>query len=146
MTSLGILQKISLRSLAAHKLRFLMTMLAVVLGTTFIAGGFILTASLSKAFDDITAGQYEGADIVLNTTPDHPLTLDMAEEIAARHAALGLDDPVGQQYLAYLAGLVLDRRDAQWVRYRINSDLPPSLARLVEAALERPIIVMERAA
>ena len=44
------------------------------------------------------------------------------------------------------AGLVLDRRDAQWVRYRINSDLPPSLARLVEAALERPIIVMERAA
>ncbi|NLX10025.1 MAG: ABC transporter permease [Chloroflexi bacterium] len=29
-----------------------------------------------------------------------------AEEIAARRAALGLDDPVGQQYLAYLAGLV----------------------------------------
>lgn len=57
MTSLGILQKISLRSLAAHRLRFLMTMLAVVLGTTFVAGGFILTASSSKAFGDITSGQ-----------------------------------------------------------------------------------------
>ena len=44
------------------------------------------------------------------------------------------------------AGLVLDRRDAQWVRYRISPELSPSLARLVEAALERPIMVTERAA
>jgi ArsR family transcriptional regulator len=44
------------------------------------------------------------------------------------------------------AGLVVDRRDAQWVRYRINPDLRPSLARLIEAALERPIMVTERAA
>ncbi|WP_155046176.1 ArsR/SmtB family transcription factor [Paracoccus shanxieyensis] len=41
---------------------------------------------------------------------------------------------------------VLDRRDAQWVRYRISPELSPSLARLVEAALERPIMVTERAA
>lgn len=84
MSSLSILRTLSLRSLAAHKLRFLMTMLAVVLGTTFVAGGFILTASLSKAFDDITSGQYDGADVVLISTPEHPLTLDMADEIAAR--------------------------------------------------------------
>ena len=44
------------------------------------------------------------------------------------------------------AGLVLDRRDAQWVRYRLNPDLPLSLARLVEAALERSITLTERAA
>jgi ArsR family transcriptional regulator, arsenate/arsenite/antimonite-responsive transcriptional repressor len=44
------------------------------------------------------------------------------------------------------AGLVLDRRDAQWVRYRINLDLPLSLTRLVEAALERPIMFTVRAA
>jgi ArsR family transcriptional regulator, arsenate/arsenite/antimonite-responsive transcriptional repressor len=44
------------------------------------------------------------------------------------------------------AGLVVDRRDAQWVRYRINPDLPPSLTCLIEAALERPIKVTERAA
>lgn len=34
-----------------------------------------------------------------------------------------------------LAGLVVDRRDAQWVRYRLNPDLPPALARLITAAL-----------
>lgn len=33
------------------------------------------------------------------------------------------------------AGLVLDRRDAQWVRYRLNPDLPPPVARLVRAAV-----------
>lgn len=44
------------------------------------------------------------------------------------------------------AGLVVDRRDAQWVRYRINPDLRPSLARLVEAALERPIMAIESVA
>jgi ArsR family transcriptional regulator len=44
------------------------------------------------------------------------------------------------------AGLVVDRRDAQSVRHRINSGLAPPLIRLVEAALERPIVVREAAA
>ena len=43
------------------------------------------------------------------------------------------------------AGLVVDRRDAQWVRYRINPDLPPPLILLLEAALERRILVKEDA-
>ena len=33
------------------------------------------------------------------------------------------------------AGLVTDRRDAQWVRYRKSSDLPAEVTALVEAAL-----------
>jgi ArsR family transcriptional regulator, arsenate/arsenite/antimonite-responsive transcriptional repressor len=33
------------------------------------------------------------------------------------------------------AGLVVDRRDAQWVRYRRVPDLPPGVVSLVEAAL-----------
>ena len=44
------------------------------------------------------------------------------------------------------AGLVVDRRDAQWVRYRINPDLSPPHVRLVEAALERRIMVTETVA
>jgi ArsR family transcriptional regulator len=34
-----------------------------------------------------------------------------------------------------LAGLVIDRRDAQWVRYRRRPDLPAEVTRLVDAAL-----------
>lgn len=37
------------------------------------------------------------------------------------------------------AGLVLDRRDAQWVRYRLNPALSPAVLRLLAAALERDI-------
>ena len=44
------------------------------------------------------------------------------------------------------AGLVVDRRDAQWVRYRINPDLAPPLARLIEAALDRDLAAGEAAA
>ena len=33
------------------------------------------------------------------------------------------------------AGLVVDRRDAQWVRYTRNPDLPPQLAGIVDATL-----------
>lgn len=33
------------------------------------------------------------------------------------------------------AGLVVDRRDAQWVRYRRNPDLPQELAAIVDAAM-----------
>ncbi|MGQ7793506.1 ArsR/SmtB family transcription factor [Faunimonas sp. B44] len=33
------------------------------------------------------------------------------------------------------AGLVLDRRDAQWVRYRRNPHLAPELAAVIDAVL-----------
>lgn len=36
------------------------------------------------------------------------------------------------------AGLVSDRRDAQWVRYRMRADLPDHVAALVGAALALP--------
>lgn len=41
------------------------------------------------------------------------------------------------------AGLVVDRRDAQWVRYRVNPDLSPPLTRLIEAALDRDLTIKE---
>ena len=41
------------------------------------------------------------------------------------------------------AGLLEDRRDAQWVRYRLDPDLPPPVARLIEAALDLEPIVGE---
>ncbi|MGB8813889.1 MAG: metalloregulator ArsR/SmtB family transcription factor [Paracoccaceae bacterium] len=38
------------------------------------------------------------------------------------------------------AGLVVDRRDAQWVRYRIRPDLPPHLRALAAAALVEEVM------
>jgi ArsR family transcriptional regulator len=36
------------------------------------------------------------------------------------------------------AGLVVDRRDAQWVRYRRAPDLPQEVVALIDAALAMP--------
>ena len=38
-----------------------------------------------------------------------------------------------------VAGLVVDRRDAQWVRYRRNPTLNPAVTVLVDAALALPV-------
>lgn len=45
-----------------------------------------------------------------------------------------------------VAGLVIDRRDAQWVRYRRNPDLAPDVVALVEAALALPAAEREEVA
>ena len=34
------------------------------------------------------------------------------------------------------AGIVVDRREAQWVRYRLNPDLSPRIASVVTAVLD----------
>ena len=45
-----------------------------------------------------------------------------------------------------VAGLVIDRRDAQWVRYRRAPSLAPEAAALVEAALALPVGTETRSA
>ena len=44
------------------------------------------------------------------------------------------------------AGLVVDRRDAQWVRYRLNPDLAPELAKVIDAVLAAQINSERKAA
>ncbi|MBN9669064.1 ArsR/SmtB family transcription factor [Roseibium aggregatum] len=36
------------------------------------------------------------------------------------------------------AGLVVDRRDAQWVRYRLSADLTPEVKAVVDAVMAAP--------
>lgn len=47
------MRKVSLRNLAAHKVRLALTVLSVVLGTAFVAGSFVFTDTLQKTFDSI---------------------------------------------------------------------------------------------
>jgi len=50
---------------------------------------------------------------------------------------LGVSQSRMSRHMAVLrnAGLVVDRRDAQWVRYRIMPNLPADVAALLQAAL-----------
>ena len=66
------MRHVSLRSLAAHKIRFTLTILSVVLGTAFISGAFVFTASLNKAFDGVLATAYDGMDVVVEAGSGTP--------------------------------------------------------------------------
>lgn len=61
------MRRVSLRNLAAHKVRLVLTVLAVVLGTAFIAGSLMFTASLQKTFDTLTESTTRGVDVVVSS-------------------------------------------------------------------------------
>ncbi len=59
----------SLRSLLAHKLRLLLTLTAVTVGVAFVSGTFVLSDTMSKAFDELYAGLTKGVDVSVTAEP-----------------------------------------------------------------------------
>jgi putative ABC transport system permease protein len=54
--------KVTLKGILAHKIRFLLTGVAVILGVSFIAGTLVLTATINKTFDGLFANIYANTD------------------------------------------------------------------------------------
>jgi len=54
--------KVTRKGLRAHKLRFVLTALAVLLGVAFMSGTFVLTDTIRQTFDDLFADIREGTD------------------------------------------------------------------------------------
>lgn len=84
MAKSSAMRRVSLRSLAAHKVRLALTVLAVVLGTAFISGAFVFTASLNKAFDEVLSTAYDGMDVVVEAPRTSPDAIDDARVEAIR--------------------------------------------------------------
>ncbi|APT85701.1 ABC transporter permease [Corynebacterium aquilae] len=59
------MRTISVRTIVAHKVRLLLTILSVVLGTAFIAGSAMFTNSLSNSFEGIVATQFDKVDVAV---------------------------------------------------------------------------------
>ena len=57
--------KLTTRGLWAHKLRFTLTGLAVVLGVAFMAGTMILTDTMSSTFNGLFETNNAGIDVVV---------------------------------------------------------------------------------
>ncbi len=57
--------KLTWKGLWAHKLRFVLTGLAVILGVAFMAGTQILTDTMGKTFDGIFEDANQGVDVVV---------------------------------------------------------------------------------
>ena len=50
--------KVTLKGILAHKVRFLLTGVAVILGVAFISGTLVLTATINKTFDGLFTNIY----------------------------------------------------------------------------------------
>src|SRR5215472_12040039 len=60
--------KVILESLLARKRRLVTTALAVIIGVAFTAGTLMLTDSMGKTFNDLSAGAYKNTDAVVRAT------------------------------------------------------------------------------
>src|SRR4026207_1651606 len=54
--------QLTVRGLIAHKLRFLLTGIAVVLGVAFVSGTLVFTDTVKKTFNELFASVYDGTD------------------------------------------------------------------------------------
>ncbi len=57
--------RVTLRGLRAHRLRFVATALAVLLGVAFVVGTFVLTDTIRAAFGSLFADANRGTDVVV---------------------------------------------------------------------------------
>ena len=77
--------KVSLRNVLANKLRLLLTVAAVTVGVAFVSGTFVLSDTMTRAFDELYSGLTAGTDVVVRgqsayttdvTTQEQPPPLD----------------------------------------------------------------------
>ncbi|TWP33759.1 FtsX-like permease family protein [Leekyejoonella antrihumi] len=90
------MRKVSLRNLAAHKLRLLLTVLSVVLGTSFVAGSMIFTTTVKNSFNGIFDQVAVGVDAQIS--PKDSGTLGVPDSLIATiekdKRGLGVDQVV----------------------------------------------------
>lgn len=80
MARKNTMRTVSLRNILAHKLRLALTLLAVVLGTAFIAGSFMFTNTLSDTFDEAVSSTYDDVDAAVNGEGFDGKTIEMLEK------------------------------------------------------------------
>jgi len=78
------MRRITLRTAAANKIRMLLTVLSVALGTAYISGSLILTQSLEESFASIVDSGVDGIDVGLvgSASSPHGVPLSVAETLS----------------------------------------------------------------
>jgi putative ABC transport system permease protein len=75
--------RVGLRNLVSRKLRTALTALSIVLGVAMISGTYVLTDSISEAFDSIFTGVYVGTDATISGRAAFDLGADSATQAPA---------------------------------------------------------------
>ena len=78
--------RVSLRNIAAHRLRLVLSVLAVVLGTAFVTGSLVFTSTLKSTFDGLLDQGTQ--DLSAMIEPEDPRGAGVPFEVAEQVAAL----------------------------------------------------------
>ncbi|MGX7681000.1 ABC transporter permease [Jatrophihabitans sp. DSM 45814] len=91
------MRKVSLRNLAAHKVRLALTVLSVVLGTAFVAGSFVFTDTLGHTFHGLFSDVAKGVDVQVSGPEDGSSGVPLADvdKIKAMPGVGAVDPQVG---------------------------------------------------
>ncbi len=100
-----VIGKVSLRNLAAHKIRLALTVLSVVLGTAFVAGSFVFTDSLGHTFHGLFADVAKGVDVQASGPDENGSGVPVADlaKIAAVPGVRAVDPQVTGQIVLLAA-------------------------------------------
>lgn len=126
---------LTLKGLWAHKLRYVLTGLAVVLGVAFMTGTMVLTGTMEQSFDEVFESTNDGTDVIVRR--------DAAVEGELGTARERLDDGVVEQ-VAALAGVDEARGSIQGVTQIVRADGTISVTEGFGVAVGANWIVDER--
>lgn len=86
--------RIALKGVLARKGRLLLTSLAVILGTAFLAGSFVFTDTIRRTFDNLFADVYQDTDAVVRSS--HEIEGDFGTSFRANIPASFLEQVEAQ--------------------------------------------------
>jgi putative ABC transport system permease protein len=87
--------KAALRSVFARKVRLLLTGMSIVLGVGFMAGTFVLTDTMTRAFNDLFATSYSSIDVLVRSS----------NAFTAQTSSLEEREPMPESVLADVQGV-----------------------------------------
>jgi putative ABC transport system permease protein len=101
--------RVSLRNLLGHKVRLVLSALAIVLGVAFVAGSFVFTDTMGRSFDNIIEGSTPDAvvrpkgqdnwDVNSLLIDTRTIEADVVRELRTVPGAARVDGSVGSQTL-----------------------------------------------
>ncbi|MDO4928975.1 MAG: FtsX-like permease family protein [Corynebacterium sp.] len=134
-----VMRSISWRSLKANKLRLGLTILAVILGTSFVAGSLMFTRSLSQTYDNLLNATIGEADAVV-TAGEEYITQDSLQSLRERDdvASVALEDStsvvVADGNRERLPGSSASGNLQAWVDAKDSDNPVPTAATLLDGA------------
>jgi putative ABC transport system permease protein len=96
----------ALRSLLAHKVRLLLTVISIVLGVSFMAGTYVLTDTMTRAFDELIDTGYSSIDVLVRSSNSFTAQTSSLEERESMPASV-LEDVAAVPGVARAVGDVL---------------------------------------